>query len=96
MASRKEFVAAAVASVGALRAAQANAQSTPSPSPSPSPSPAARDFAARMRTFDPNLSEDEIEAIAAGIEANWQLGKTIDPGGRALNNADEPVPPFSV
>jgi hypothetical protein len=96
MASRKAFVAAAVASVGALSAGPANAQSPASPSASPSPSPAARDFALRMRAFDPLLSDEEIEAIAAGVETNWQLGKTVNPKGRALKNSDEPVPDFSV
>ncbi|MBV8148961.1 MAG: hypothetical protein JO092_07705 [Candidatus Eremiobacteraeota bacterium] len=96
MASRKAFVAAAIVSVGALTNAAANAQSTASPSPSPSPSPAARDFALRMRAFDPQLTDEEIEEIAAGVEQNWALGKSVNPSGRALKNSDEPDPAFSV
>jgi hypothetical protein len=94
VASRKEFVAAAVASVGALTAAPADAQN--SPSPTPSPSPASRSFAERMRAFDPELSDEEIEEIAAGVETNWQLGASINPKGRALTNSEEPFPAFSV
>lgn len=90
MASRKEFVAATAASVGALV--------TPSPqaSPSPTPSVSAREFALRMRAFDPKLSDAEIDAIASGVEANWKLGNTVNHKGEALKNSDEPVPPFSV
>jgi hypothetical protein len=95
MVSRKEFVSA-VASVSALRTARADAQSSASPPASPSPSPVSRGFAERMRAFDAQLSDDEIEAIAAGIETNWQLGKSINPKGRALKNSDEPLPGFSV
>jgi hypothetical protein len=94
--SRKEFVAAAVVSVAALTTTPAGAQSSATPSASPSPSPAAREFAIRMRAFDPSLSAAEIEEIAAGVEANWQLGRTINPKGRALESSDEPSPPFSV
>jgi hypothetical protein len=90
MTSRKEFFAATAASVGALMTP------SPQPSPTPSPSPASREFALRMRAFDPKLTDAEIESIAAGVEANWKLGKTVNHKGDALKNSDEPIPSFSV
>jgi len=100
MASRKEFVAAAAASVGALTASPAaNAAAptaSPAPSPSPTPSPSARALAMQMRGFDPHLTDDEIETIASGIEPNLKLGNTINKHGRALKNSDEPVPSFEA
>lgn len=102
MASRKQFVATAAASIGAMMAqpqaaaAQSAASPQPSPSPSPSPSPTAHELALRMRAFDPQLTDAEIESIAEGIEGNLKLGTTIDPKGRALKNSDEPVPAFSA
>jgi hypothetical protein len=92
MASRKEFFAATAASVGALMTPSPQA----SPSPTPAPSAAAREFALRMRAFDPTLSDAQIEAIASGIEATWKLGDSINHKGAALKNSDEPVPSFSV
>ena len=92
MASRKEFFAATAASVGAL--VTPSPQSSPSPTPSPSPS--SREFALRMRAFDPKLSDAEIDAIAAGVDGNWKLGSTVNARGEALKNSDEPSPAFSV
>lgn len=92
MASRKEFFAATAASVGALMTPSPQA----SPSPTPAPSASAREFALRMRAFDPKLTDAEIAAIAAGVEANWKLGDTINHKGRTLKNSDEPDPSFRV
>lgn len=106
MASRKRFVAVAAASVGAMLATPALGTTMPDPSPIPSPSPsatpaakisdAARSLALQMRAFDPNLSDREIETIAAGIDGNLKLGKTVNHDGRALKNWDEPVTHFEV
>jgi hypothetical protein len=74
----------------------------PSPSPSPSATPtakisdAARSLALQMRAFDPHLSDGEIETIAAGIDGNLKLGKTVNHDGRALKNWNEPVTRFEV
>ncbi len=49
-----------------------------------------------MRTFDSNLSDKELEDIARGIDDYWNVGKRVNPKGRALKNSDEPATPFSV
>jgi hypothetical protein len=101
MPTRKHFIAAA-ASVPLLAAAPASPSPQPSaPSPKPSPpkkkiSPLAREFAARMRDFDPRLSDKQIETIASGIDDNLKIGKQVNPKGRALKNADEPLTTFEV
>lgn len=70
---------------------------TPHASPAPkAPSAAARAMAGRMRAFDKNLSDKEIETIASGIDDNLGLGKTLNPDGKTLKNWDEPVPFFRV
>jgi len=53
-------------------------------------------MAERMRAFDANLSDKEIETIASGIDDNLGLGKSLDPGGKKLKNWDEPAPFFRV
>jgi hypothetical protein len=92
---RSTFVAAAAA-MGTLGATPSPPPHPPQPSPSPTPSPSARDFAMRMRAFDPQLSNAELEAIATGIDGNWKLGDSINPKGTALQNWDEPTPSFRV
>lgn len=67
-----------------------------SPSPTASPSTSSREFALRMRAFDPHLNDAEIDAIASGLEANWKLGNTVNKKGEAMKNSDEPIPSFSV
>jgi hypothetical protein len=105
MGTRKAFLSAAV-SAGAILAAPkgVSAQSSsPAPSATPSASPApvkhsplARAFAEQMRSFDPELSEKDVNAIADGIQQNLDLGKDVNPKGRALRNSDEPAVIFEV
>jgi hypothetical protein len=101
MPTRKHFIAAA-ASVPLLAAAPPSAAPSP-PVPSPSSSATkkkvsalARDFAARMREFDADLSDQQIEKIAASIDDNLKIGKNLNPKGRALKNSDEPATTFEV
>jgi hypothetical protein len=92
MSTRKSFLAAAAA-VPLVAAAPPSAQPAPTPTPSPKPSkisPAARALAERMRAFDPQLTDKNVEAIAGGIDANLKLGKTVNPHGTLLKNWDEP------
>ena len=106
MTSRKTFVTAAAASVSVLLATPALGQTTAISSPTSSPTPAtqpvskvsesARSLALQMRTFDPALTDHDIEAIAAGIDGNLKVGKAINRKGRALKNWDEPVTRFEV
>lgn len=101
MPTRKHFIAAA-ASVPLLAAAPpSSVPSPPVPSPTASPSKRkisqlARDFAARMRDFDSQLTDKQIETIAAGIDDNLKVGKQVNPKGRAIKNGDEPVTIFEV
>lgn len=91
MSTRKGFLTAA-ASTALLAAAPAPpAPSTaPSPSPSPKPSELSRAFAERMRKFDPNLTDKQLETIASGIDDNLKLGDRVNPKGRVLKNWNEP------
>jgi hypothetical protein len=76
----------------------------PSPEPSAAPSPKphakssqlARDFAERMRGFDPKLTDAQIATIASGIDDNLRSGKGINPKGDPLHNWDEPATFFQV
>lgn len=98
MGSRKAFLAAA-ASAGAALMVVKNADAAPAPSATPSPkapSATARAMAEKMRAFDKNLSDKEIDTIASGIDDNLGLGKTLNPGGKKLKNWDEPAPFFRV
>lgn len=54
------------------------------------------DFAARMRQFDPSLTEAEIQQIAQGIDQNVRTGQHVNPKGDVLKNWDEPVTLFEV
>lgn len=97
MSTRKAFLTAAAS--GALLAA-APAPPVPPATPSPSApaktSPLSRAFAERMRVFDPALTDAQIETIAEGIEDNLKTGSRVNPKGKALGNADEPVTIFEV
>lgn len=99
MSTRKQFIAAA-ASVPLLAAAPPSPQPTASTSPTPKPkrqiSEAAKALAAQMRSFDPGLSDKELEQIAAGIDDNLHVGARVNPRGTALKNWDEPVTIFEV
>jgi hypothetical protein len=106
--TRKQFVAAAAVSATSLVAVPAVAQTTPTgaappkskPSPSPKPateiSPAARDLAQSMRTFEPQLTDEQIETIAGGIQGNLDLGRRVNPHGTLLKNWNEPATIFKV
>lgn len=100
MSSRKEFLAAAAA-VPLLAAAPPSPAPTAVPTATPPPSkqkisPLARDFAQRMREFDPSLSDKQLEDIAAGIDGNLKIGNRVNPKGQALKNWDEPATEFEV
>jgi hypothetical protein len=69
---------------------------TPSPASKHKPSQLALDFAARMRQFDPSLTDSDLEKIAAGIDGNFKGGQAVNPKGRELKNWDEPVTVFEV
>lgn len=49
-----------------------------------------------MRTFDPALSDKEVEDIAAGIDGNLKVGDGVNKHGTVLKNWDEPVTIFEV
>jgi hypothetical protein len=102
MKTRKEFLAAAAALplVAAAPSPQPGAAAPP-PTSTPTPnkpkiSEAAKALAARMRKFDPQLSDKQVEQIAEGIDGNLQVGTRVNPHGTALKNWDEPVTIFEV
>ncbi|HKU66363.1 MAG TPA: hypothetical protein VJP85_01160 [Candidatus Baltobacteraceae bacterium] len=102
MRTRKEFLAAAAAIplVGAAPSPQPGA-AVPAPTQTPAPnkrkiSEAAKALAARMRTFDSHLSDEQLEKIAAGIDDNLKTGASVNPHGGVLKNWDEPVTVFEV
>jgi hypothetical protein len=103
MSTRKGFLTAA-ASTALIAAAPAPSPSppaaarsaAPSPRPSAKPSELSMNFAQRMRKFDSNLTDKDIEAIAAGIDDNLKLGEYVNPKGRVLKNWDEPDSIFEV
>lgn len=49
-----------------------------------------------MRSFDPQLDEKQIEAIAQSIDGNLKIGNDVNPRGKALANRDEPITVFEV
>lgn len=49
-----------------------------------------------MRKFDAQLSDKDLETIAAGIDDNLKIGSRVNPHGTALKNWDEPVTTFEV
>jgi hypothetical protein len=80
----------------------AGAQTTAS-SPSPAatgsakpPSASALATAQDMRRFDPALTDADIVAIAAGIDANRDAAGVLDPKKKRLANADEPALHFAA
>lgn len=103
--TRQEFLAAAAAVGVGMVAMQGTAQAqsaspTPAgpaaPKPTPTPSPAARAFAERMRTFDPQLTDEEVTMIAQGADQSFDLGKHFNPKGKRFKNGDGPTPQFEV
>jgi hypothetical protein len=99
--TRKQFIAVAAAGAGALLAAPAGAQTPPMPAPTATPPPkkvseAATALAARMRAFDPKLTDEELATIAEGIDGNLQIGRGLNPKGTAIPNSVEPAASFKV
>lgn len=105
MKTRKDFLAA-VASAGALYAgatsplaAHAAPEPTPMPKATPKPpkiSDTARAMAAKMRAYDPQLTDKQISDIAEGMDFYMGLGSRVNPKGKALKNSDEPATTFEV
>lgn len=100
MSSRKEFLAAA-ASLPLIAAAPPSPQPTAAATATPAArkrqiSEAAKALAAQMRTFDPSLTDKELDEIADGIDGNLRVGARLNPHGTTLKNWDEPVTVFEV
>lgn len=100
MSTRKQFIAAAAA-VPLIAAAPSPQPAAPAPTATPSPKPrqisdAAKALAAQMRKFDANLSDKDLEEIAAGIDDNLIVGGRVNPHGTYLKNWNEPVTIFEV
>jgi hypothetical protein len=95
--TRQQFIAAAgLVSAGMFAPETALAQSaSPSPTATPAPSPAARSFAERMKRFDPQLTDAQLDDIAQGVDAAFDAGKQLRKG-HPLKNGDAPVPEFGV
>jgi hypothetical protein len=91
--SRKQFLTAAgLVGAGLVTKTSAVALS-PTPTPSPPPSPAAREFALRMRRFDPSLTAAQMTEIERGIDDLWKSGPKLHKG---LTNGDAPSPGFEA
>ena len=103
--TRKDFLTT-VASVGALYAGSsaplaAHAAPEPTPMPTPSPKPpkvsdTAKAMAAKMRDYDPQLTDKQLSDIAEGMDFYMGLGARVNPKGKALKNSDEPATLFEV
>lgn len=103
MSSRKEFLAAAASLPLIAAAPPSPVPGAAAPAPTPSPalnkrkiSEAAKALAAQMRKFDSDLTDKEVEEIAAGIDDNFRVGNRVNQHGTALKNWDEPVTVFEV
>jgi hypothetical protein len=112
MENRRSFlVTAAIGGAGvALSANGANAQPAPTPTPTdtggphparqPStgkpPSPLALATAATFRTFDAQLTDDDLQKIAQAIDDNRHAGGALNPAKKPLANGDEPVTRFAA
>jgi hypothetical protein len=102
MKTRRSFLAAVASGGVALSLASAEpaaAQSSsgsaaPSSSAKP-PSAAALAAAVSMRAFDAGLSDAEVAAIAAGIDAN-RAGAQLNPKKKPLKNETGPDVHFAV
>ena len=81
MATRKDFLATTGIAGGAL-VAKADPKA---------PSPAAREFALRMRRFDPSLTQSQLKEIEKGIDDIWKFGEKVHKG---LQNSDGTSPAF--
>ena len=102
MKTRRSFLTAVAAGGAGLSLAASDpaaAQSSPAPGPSSSaapPSAAALALAAAMRGFDPALADEQIVAIAHGIDANRLAAAKLDAKKPRLRNGDEPVLRFAA
>jgi hypothetical protein len=104
MKSRRSFLAAAATGGVALALADtAVAQVTPAPLASPAatasakvPSFGAAAIAATMREIDPALTQDQVDTIARGIDANRAAARTLNPKKKRLKNADGPAVTFAI
>jgi hypothetical protein len=96
--TRKTFLAAvSAAGVGLALREPAEAQTpVPSVKPTAPASPLARDFAERMRRFDPQLTDKQIDNIAHQIDQGFDLRTALRPKGHGLSNGDAPSPHFEV
>lgn len=83
MSTRKDFLTTAGIAGGGL-VAKADPKA---------PSPAAREFAQRMRRFDPSLTQSQLAQIEKGIDDLWKLGEKVHKG---LVNADPTSPAFEI
>ena len=81
MGTRKEFLTTAGAAGGGL-VAKVDPKA---------PSPAAREFALKMRRFDPSLTQSQLIDIEKGIDDIWKFGEKTHKG---LQNGDPASPPF--
>lgn len=71
-------------------------QPTAQPSSGKAPSPMALAIAATYTAFDPQLTEDQLRAIAVQIDESRSAGGRLDPKKKRLRNGDEPVTSFHV
>lgn len=83
MGTRKDFLATTGLASGAL-VAKADPKA---------PSPAAREFAQRMRRFDPSLTQSQLTDIEKGIDDLWKIGDKVHKG---LQNGDPTSPAFET
>ncbi len=103
MADRRSFLgsisgaAATLALAGRGDAQTASPTATTTASASPKPiSAAARAQAEEMRRFDAHLTPAQLDVIARGIDDANATAEKLNPHGRVLKNADEPVTQFHL
>ena len=96
--TRKAFIAAVSAAGAGLALTGPTQAQTPSPSPkaTAAASPLARTYAQRMRTFDPQLSDKQLDDIAHQMDQVYGLRHELRPKGQGLANGDAPTPQFEV
>jgi hypothetical protein len=101
--TRKAFLAAvSAAGAGLALTGTSQAQQTPSPLASPSAKPAkaasplAKAYAERMRSFDPQLTDKQVDDIAHQMDQVYDLRHALRPKHQGLSNGDAPTPQFKV
>jgi hypothetical protein len=108
MPSRKRFISSLTVA-GTSRSSVASASAQPAPTATATPvaattttpeakpvSEIARAQALAMRRFDPHLSDEQIEAIARGVDDGMAAGAALSPNSAPLRNSEEPVTRFTV